>query len=100
MGLPEFKKDFNGQARKTVQGESLRDLELKTRLFKYRCSYMIYSPVFQGLMPEMKLRIYKRLGKALDVRTPDQNYAYLPEAEKRVIRQVLQETLTDLPKGW
>ncbi len=100
MGLPEFNKDFSAQARKTAQGLSLRDLELKTRLFKYRCSYMIYSPVFQGLLPDMKQRIYKRLGKALDVRTPDQDYAYLPEAEKRVIRQVLLETLADLPKGW
>jgi len=99
-GLPEFKQEFANQARKTAAGVSLRDFELETRLFKYRCSYMVYSAVFQGLLPEMKQRIYQRLDKALNVRTPDKAYAYLPEAEKQMIRQVLRQTLTDLPKNW
>jgi hypothetical protein len=99
-GLREFKQDFARQTRKTKEGISLRDFDLKTRLFKYRCSYMIYSPVFQGLLPVMKQRIYLRLDRALSVSQPDPDYAYLPAAEKQAIRQVLRQTLMDLPQGW
>ncbi len=98
-GEADYKRDFINQARK-VGGVSLRDLDLTTRLFKHRCSYMIYSPVFQGLVPEMKQRIYRRLNEALSVDKADKEYAYLPASEKQVIRQILKQTLTDLPKGW
>jgi hypothetical protein len=98
-GEPDFKRDFTNQARR-AGGISLRDFDLQTRLFKHRCSYMIYSPVFQGLMPEIKQRIYRRLGEALNTEKPDKEYAYIPAAEKQAIRQILKQTLTDLPKGW
>lgn len=91
-GDEAFKKDF--------QKAPLRELDLKTRLLKRRCSYMIGSAVFQGLPPEMKERVYRRLGEALDVERPDAEYAYLPAAEKREIRSILKTTLTDLPQGW
>jgi len=81
-------------------GIALKDLDLRTRLFKHRCSYMIYSPVFAGLPPGMKQRIYRRLGEALNLKTPDQEYAYLPPAEKKAIRSILKATLTDLPPDW
>ena len=91
-GDAEFKKDF--------QKAPLRELDLQTRLLKRRCSYMIGSPVFQGLPPRMKQRIYRRLGTALDAEKPDAEYAYLPAEEKREIRATLQTTLTDLPQDW
>lgn len=98
-GEADFKRDFTNQARK-VGGVSLRDFDLQTRLFKHRCSYMIYSPVFQGLLPEIKQRIYQRLGEALSTEKPDKEYTYLPAVEKQAIRHILKQTLTDLPKGW
>ncbi len=36
-------------ARVTRKGASLRDLDLQTRLFKYPCSYLIYSDGFTQL---------------------------------------------------
>jgi hypothetical protein len=41
--------DFLANRRRDAEGASLKDLDLETRMFKYRCSYMIYSPAFQGL---------------------------------------------------
>lgn len=98
-GEADFKKDFGNQARK-AGGISLRDFDLNSRLFKYRCSYMIYSPVFQGLVPEMKQRIYQRLEKALSPGAGDKDYAYLPDAEKQAIRQILKQTVSDLSRSW
>ncbi len=94
-----FKADFLAK-RRVVQGASLRDFDLRTRLFRFRCSYMIYSPEFQGLPARMKQQIYIRLREALSVDKPVKEYACLPVAEKQAIHAILKGTLTDLPPGW
>jgi hypothetical protein len=78
----------------------LKDFDLRTRLFKHRCSYMIYSPVFAGLPTAMKLRVYQRLREALSLEEPRRDYAYLPAPEKQTIRRILKATLADLPDAW
>lgn len=98
-GDAAYKADFL-RKRRAVGGASLKDFDLQTRLFRHRCSYMIYSAAFQGLPPVMKQRVYRRLGEALDVTRPDPEYAYLPAAEKQAIRTVLRGTLSDLPSSW
>jgi len=98
-GDAAFKNDFL-QTRCGVGGASLKDFDLQTRLFRYRCSYMVYSAAFQGLPPAMKQRVYRRLGEALNPARPDAEYAYLPPAEKQAIRSILRGTLKDLPSGW
>ncbi|MES2708962.1 MAG: hypothetical protein V4726_20370 [Verrucomicrobiota bacterium] len=100
-GEPPFLRDFAATNRLTdASGRSLRDLDLKTRLLRHRCSYMIYSPVFTGLPPDMKSRVFERMRKALDPAVPDEAYAYLDSAEKSSIREILKATLKDLPSGW
>ena len=98
-GDSTFRSEFQ-ESRKTVGSAALKDWDLKTRLFKYRCSYMIYSAVFMGLPKPVKSMVYRRLGEALSPGTSDVQYAYLSEDEKRAIREILKETLTDLPQGW
>jgi hypothetical protein len=99
-GDPAFKTDFLRTRLPDASGAALKDLDLQTHLFRYRCSYMIYGTAFAGLPPEMKQRVYRRLGQALNVARPDPEYAYLPPAEKQAIRGILRATLTDLPSGW
>ena len=96
----EFRNEFQNARHQRTEAGSLRELDLRTRLLKRRCSYMIYSPVFLGLPPQMKQRIYRRIGEALNCDKPDAEYAYLPDEEKRAIRGILKATLTDLPDGW
>jgi hypothetical protein len=97
---PAFKADFLKARRTGPGGAALKDFDLQTRLFRNRCSYMIYSPVFAALPPEMKQRIYGQLAVALSVAKPSAEYAYLPAAEKQSIRTILKATLTDLPVQW
>lgn len=99
-GEAAFKTDFLRTRRADGQGAALKDFELQTRLFRYRCSYMIYGSAFAGLPMEFKQRVYRRLGEALDAAHPDAEYAYLPPAEKQAIRGILRATLNDLPAGW
>jgi hypothetical protein len=97
---PTFQADFLGNRRAMAGGLSLKDLDLTTRIFQYRCSYMIYSPVFEGLPEVMKMRIYDRLQRALRDGNRDKGFAFLPAAEKRTIRAILKATLKDLPPSW
>jgi hypothetical protein len=102
-GLPgerEYAADFTALKKADRKGRSLRDLNLKDRIFEYRCSYMIYSDLFQSLPPVFKTHIYRRLGEALDPATGGRDYAYLSNSERTAIREILRETLTDLPQGW
>lgn len=99
-GDTAYRKDFERDRHATADGRSLKDFDLRTRLFKHRCSYMIYSRAFSGLPTELKRRVYRELGEALrsDHAAPD--FAHLPRAEKQAIQQILRATLPDLPAGW
>jgi hypothetical protein len=43
------------------QGRSLRDLDLTRRMFKYPCSYLIYSEAFDDLPAQMRTYVWQRM---------------------------------------
>ncbi len=94
-GDAAFRNDFAATRLADGKGRSLRDLDLKTHLLKHRCSYMIYSPVFAGLLPEMKSRVLRRMGSALRVGVRDELSRLMTGAEKEAIRSILAATLPE-----
>ena len=64
-GISRFAEVFSSRGPARSQGRSLRELDLQTRLFKYRCSYMILSPVFDALPGEAKSAVYARMRDVL-----------------------------------
>jgi hypothetical protein len=60
-----FAQEFVQRGPRDSKGRSLRDFDLKTRLFKYPCSYLIYSQAFGALPGEAKDRVLQRLHDAL-----------------------------------
>ena len=60
-GTAEFAGVFAAAGVRDRKGRSLRELDLHTRLFKYRCSYMIYSPAFDALPHEARTAVLGRL---------------------------------------
>lgn len=92
-GNAKFKEDFLRTREAAPDGTSLKDFDLRTRIFKYRCSYMIYSRAFTTLPKEFKDRVYAKLSVALNDTTPSREFAYLPAAEKRAIRGIVSATL-------
>jgi len=89
---PALLKDFLAQRKTSANGFSLRDPELATRLFRFRCSYMIYSLGFSGMPAEMQRRVFQGLSRALKETGAPANFDYLPNSEKRAIREILQTT--------
>jgi hypothetical protein len=97
IGDETYRKEFQVNRRATASGLALKDFDLQTRLFKHRCSYMIYSPVFDGLPSSVKQRVFARVKNVLSGK--DSEFAYLPAAERQAIRQVLIATLPEFAKA-
>ena len=60
-GVSGFAQTFAATSPRDRKGRSLGELDLQTRLFKYRCSYMIYSPAFDALPAEARAALFARL---------------------------------------
>jgi len=98
-GSPEFRKQFESEGPRDARGRSLREFDLKTRLFKYPCSYLIYSEAFDALPREMKEKIYTRLAEILSGKDTSADYAKLTPETRQAIAQILADTKPDFPKG-
>ena len=83
---PGFVAQFVARGPRDTRGRSLRELDLNTRLLKYSCSYMIYSPAFDGLPTAAKRAVYERMATILrSGRHP----------HSREVSEILEETKPD-----
>jgi hypothetical protein len=60
-----FGNAFSSTGPRDRKGRSLRALDLQTRLFKYRCSYMVYSPAFDALPAAARSAVLERLRETI-----------------------------------
>ena len=99
-GNAEFTRDFTSKGPKDKHGRSLRDFDLQTRLFRYPCSYLIYSDAFNSLPASMKELLYSRLWEILVSKDSGSAFASLTPSTRRSIREILIDTKADLPAYW
>mgnify|MGYP006995471386 CR=1 FL=1 len=99
-GDPNFIREFQRNQKPLSNGASLKQFDLKTRLFKYRASYMLYTESWQQLPKILKERVYYKMAEGLRDQNPSPDYAHIPAEEKKAIRIILKETLPGLPSWW
>jgi hypothetical protein len=99
-GSEAFAARFMEVGPKDKQCRSLRQFDLQTRLFKYPCSYLIYSDAFNALPEKLKARIYERLWEILNGSDASEAFQTLTPESRRAIREILVETKKDLPSYW
>jgi hypothetical protein len=99
-GNPEYVRDFEAGAIRDAKGRSLRELDLKTRLFKYPCSFLIYSPSFDAIEPQIKAIILQKLHDILTGKNDDAQFARLKPEDRKAILEILIETKKTLPDYW
>ncbi len=93
QGRADFATAFAAHAPKTKAGQSLKQLDLKTRLFTHRCSYLIHGTSFRHLHPALRKNVLAQLRTLLSADKPDERYAYLPLDERQQIAAILSETV-------
>ena len=94
-GTSGFAEIFEKQGPADSKGRSLRQLDLEHRLLRYPCSYMIYSPAFQGLPADVREAIYRRMSEILSGRETAPKYARFSESDRRAVVEILRDTLPD-----
>jgi hypothetical protein len=99
-GTSSFAADFAARGPRDSKGRSLRDFDLKTRLLRYPCSYLIYSRAFDSLPGEVKGYVYQRLWDILNGRECGKDSIRLKPEDRRAIVEILRETKPDLPDEW
>lgn len=92
-GDEAFQAAFTRRFPVTREGDSLAEFHLGTKLFKNRCSYMVYSEVFGSLPMRVKTAVMKRLRTILEAEEDMEGYGYLKKPERERIAGILRETL-------
>ena len=96
-GTSGFAEQFTKRGPRDGKGRSLRDLDLRTRLQRYPCSYMIYSEAFDALPADVRDLVYGRLKTILSGEDRAPKYARLTQADRVAILEILRATKNNLP---
>jgi hypothetical protein len=94
-GNSGFSEYFISIGRKDTLGRSLRDFDLKTRLFKYPLSYLIHSDAYSALPAEVKDIVDKRIEEILSLDYEDEIFSHLSGNDKTAILEILSDTVTN-----
>ena len=95
----QYVLDFENSSTRNQKGKDLRKLNLKTRLFNLRCSYMIFSNSFSGLPSVIKDCLINKLHLILscDQKKIPPAFSYLGNNERKIIKQILSTSLPGFP---
>ena len=95
QGVSTFAQTFSQRGPRDSRGRSLRDFDLRERLFRYPLSYLIYTESFNALPAAGKNYIYKRLDEILRGEDTSGEYTHLSETDRRAILEILEDTKPD-----
>ena len=97
-GSSGFSERFAAAGPRDTKGRSLRELDLRRRLFRYPCSYMIYTEAFDALPAMAQQAVYARLWEVLSGRETEVRYRRLLPADRQAILEILRDTKKNLPE--
>ena len=99
-GVSSFARTFAERGVRDRQGRSLRDFDLKTRLFRYPLSYLIYSEAFDALPATARDLVYQRLYEILSGVNTEPAFGHLSQRDRRAILGIIRDTKHNLPNMW
>jgi hypothetical protein len=100
QGTSTFAGDFAKKGPRDAKGRSLREFDLERRLFKYPCSYLIYSEAFEQLPKTVKAFVYQQMHDVLTDHHYGGGFGHLSAGDRQAILEILRDTKKDLPDYW
>ena len=100
-GTSRFAEEFAARGPRDQAGNSLREFDLQKRLFRYPCSYLIYTKSFDALPEHLHAPIGVRLRAVLESRDVRDKYQHLSAPKRQAIHAILvatKSTLFDVPE--
>jgi hypothetical protein len=99
-GTSTFAADFVKKGPRDKKGRSLREFDLERRLFKYPCSYLIYSQSFEKMPKPIQDYVYQQMHDVLTNRHDGGGFGHLSAGDRQAILEILRDTKKDLPAYW
>lgn len=94
-GTSTFAQTYASSAPKDSLGRSLSELDLQTRVLKYRCSPLVYSESFMSLPDEVREVVWTQLRDGLAGTTA---FAHISAEEKKAILEILSATVPEFKR--
>lgn len=98
QGTSNFARDFQKLGPRDSRGRSLRDFDLKERMFRYPLSYLIYSESFAVLPEPAREYVESRMAEVLSGKDRSKAFAHLSDEDCSAIREILLETAPAMSK--
>jgi hypothetical protein len=95
-----FANEFSARGPRDSKGRSLRDFDLNQRIFRYPCSYLIYSDAFDAIPEPAKGYVYHRLLQILSGQDQSDDFARESAQDRRAVLEIVLETKPGLPQEW
>ncbi len=92
-----FASEFSKRGPRDSKGRSMYELDLQKRLFKYPCSFLVYSEQFDQLPERMLTYIGERFGEVLLAEHPPKGFESLSDSDRHSIAEILADTK---PEFW
>lgn len=100
VGTSSFTKDFQAKGPFDTSSRSLRHLDMKRRLFRYPCSFLIYSGAFDALPVPLLDQTYRQLWQVLTGKADSKRFGHLSAQDRAAILDILRQTKKPLPDYW
>jgi hypothetical protein len=98
-GVSSFAQSFAARGPTDRRGRSLREFDLKRRLFRYPLSYIIYSRTFDALPPALRDRVYRGLYDGLLSATGADSVSPT-DGDRTAVVEIVRDTKPGLPEYW
>lgn len=95
-GISTYQSDFEAKGPYDKQQRSLRQFDLQRRLFKYPCSYLIYSSAFDELPKLIKHYVTDKLLGVLNGSPDEDEFNHLSVQDRKNVYEILLETKPEL----
>jgi len=94
-GTSAFTEEFASRGPVDSKGRGLRQFDLQSRLFRYPCSYLIYSSSFNALPKPMATYVRDRVLSVLRGEDKSDRFSHLSVEDRSTILGILTETKPD-----
>ena len=91
-GMSRFARHFSSLGPRDRKGRSLRDLDLERRMFRYPCSFLIYSESFDNLPAPLLAHVETRLIRVLRGEEGSGEISHLSPENRAAILEILIDT--------
>ena len=98
QGVSTFTQTFPQHGPRDKRGRSLRDFDLRKRLFRYPLSYMVYSDAFANIKPALRTNILQHISQVLIGADHRPKFDRLSADDRIAILEIARDTIPGFPQ--